>query len=158
MSTPKRRGKRNGEDLATQESQPPSAEVATADGGNSVLLASYFEGPLPHPKALQAYDQIIPGAAERILRMAEAEAEHRQEMEKRIVREYYSAQRIGTHWGAIVCLAALGSGTFLLYVDKPLTGMAAILFALVSPVVALATGKVLDPSKRKKDEPADDKP
>jgi len=40
------------------------------------LTQQQFSGPVPHPQILQGYDQIIPGAAERILRMAEEDAEH----------------------------------------------------------------------------------
>lgn len=46
------------------------------------LTQQQFSGPVPHPQILQGYDQIIPGAAERILRMAEEDAEHQREIEK----------------------------------------------------------------------------
>ena len=36
-----------------------------------------YSGPLPEPEALAKYDQIVPGAAERILTMAEKEMQHR---------------------------------------------------------------------------------
>jgi uncharacterized membrane protein len=40
-----------------------------------------FEGPIPPPAVLQGYEQILPGAAERILRMAEQQAAHRHSLE-----------------------------------------------------------------------------
>jgi uncharacterized membrane protein len=46
------------------------------------LTQQQFSGPVPHPQILQGYDQIIPGAAERILRMAEEDAEHQRKIEK----------------------------------------------------------------------------
>ncbi len=36
-----------------------------------------FSGPLPPPQVLGQYDEILPGAAERILRMAEKQQDHR---------------------------------------------------------------------------------
>lgn len=42
-----------------------------------------FRGPLPLPEHLEAYNNIVPDAAERILKMAENNSEHRREMEKR---------------------------------------------------------------------------
>jgi len=39
-------------------------------------------GPIPPPEILQHYEQIIPGAAERILVMAEEDAKHEHALEK----------------------------------------------------------------------------
>lgn len=36
-----------------------------------------FSGPLPPPEVLRGYNDVLPGAAERIFTMAEAQAEHR---------------------------------------------------------------------------------
>lgn len=36
-----------------------------------------FSGPLPPPQILGQYDEVLPGAAERILRMAEKQQDHR---------------------------------------------------------------------------------
>lgn len=44
----------------------------------------HYSGPLPHPEALARYDEIVPGSAERIIRMAEKEMEHRHENETRL--------------------------------------------------------------------------
>ena len=35
-----------------------------------------FSGPIPPPDTLERYERLVPGGAERILRMAEQEAEH----------------------------------------------------------------------------------
>lgn len=40
-----------------------------------------FAGPMPHPRHLEHYEQVLPGAAERILSMAEAAAGHRRQMQ-----------------------------------------------------------------------------
>lgn len=42
-----------------------------------------FRGPLPPPSLLQGYDDIQPGFAERIVRMAEGEADHRRQLEQK---------------------------------------------------------------------------
>lgn len=41
-----------------------------------------FSGPLPSPDALAKYEQVIRGAAERIIAMAERQANHRQTIGK----------------------------------------------------------------------------
>ena len=44
------------------------------------------QGPLPHPAVLKQYNDVVPGAAERIMRMAEQQAIHRQDLEAHIIR------------------------------------------------------------------------
>ncbi len=48
----------------------------------AIKLASYsYAGPLPPASELNAYEQILPGAAERILAMTEKEQSHRHQSE-----------------------------------------------------------------------------
>lgn len=53
---------------------------------SSVQVSETYSGPLPPPEALARYDQIVPGAAERILCMAENEMKHRHENESHLSR------------------------------------------------------------------------
>jgi uncharacterized membrane protein len=39
-----------------------------------------FSGPLPPPEVLKRFDEIVPGAAERIIKMAEAQSEQRKDL------------------------------------------------------------------------------
>lgn len=43
-----------------------------------------FSGLLPQPEDLEKYDRIVPGAAERIIAMAERELKHRHAIDKRM--------------------------------------------------------------------------
>jgi uncharacterized membrane protein len=49
-------------------------------------------GPLPDPETFRSYDLVVPGAAERILRMAETDAAHNRDLEQRDMR---AAEREG---------------------------------------------------------------
>lgn len=61
---------------------------------NSVFVAeSSWQGPLPPPEILQGYEAAFPGAAERILRMAEDQGAHRRDMEKQAL----GIQKEGIH-------------------------------------------------------------
>jgi uncharacterized membrane protein len=42
-----------------------------------------YQGPLPRPEDFEAYDRVLRGAADRILRMAEKQAAHRQDLDSR---------------------------------------------------------------------------
>jgi hypothetical protein len=47
------------------------------------IISAHWSGPLPPPSELEKIDQIIPGGADRLLRMAEKEQTHRIEDAKR---------------------------------------------------------------------------
>lgn len=46
------------------------------------VKSEMFMGPIPHPEILSGYEKVSPGSADRIIRMAEEQAHHRQELEK----------------------------------------------------------------------------
>ena len=55
--------------------------------------ATFHSGPLPSPDVLQKYDQVLPGLAERIMRLTENQHRHRQAIETRIVKTLTAS-----HW------------------------------------------------------------
>ena len=56
------------------------------------------------PEAFQRYEEILPGAAERILKMAEKQAEHRQRLEEKIVNAEIRDARLGLIFGFLIGL------------------------------------------------------
>lgn len=49
-------------------------------------IRSEFSGPMPPPSILSGYEKILPGAADRILSMAEKQSAHRQKMEEKMIK------------------------------------------------------------------------
>lgn len=49
----------------------------------SLLVSEYFSDPIPHPKHIAGYEEILPGSADRIISMAEDSQKHRMEMDKK---------------------------------------------------------------------------
>lgn len=47
-------------------------------------LTETFSGPLPPPQILAGYESVIPGAADRILSMAEEQGRHRRKLEEKL--------------------------------------------------------------------------
>ena len=96
-------------------------------GGERVVAAAIVHqqleahsGPLPTPKQLAEYEQYCPGAADRIIRMAEEEALHRRSMEHKLVtsqtddlRAERSERRIGQFLGTFVCVSVLAAGVLI---------------------------------------------
>jgi uncharacterized membrane protein len=93
-----------------------------------------FAGPLPPPEVLEHYNQVLPGAAERIIAMAESQHEHRQDLENRVVTSNIEAQKLGTILGFIVAMTMVLGGMWLVHEGKDLAGMASTLAALTSLV------------------------
>ena len=52
---------------------------------NTGFTAESYSGPLPPPVLLRGYDEIVENGAERIFRMAEQQAAHRQELERMLL-------------------------------------------------------------------------
>ena len=84
--------------------QRPPLQVATREE---------FSGPIPPPSILEGYNQIIPGAAERIIAMAEQETSHRQDMEQTIVINEYREARRGQIFAVVIGSLAIISGAII---------------------------------------------
>jgi uncharacterized membrane protein len=59
---------------------------------------------------LREYDTILPGAADRIIAMAEAQSRHRQELESKAIASDIANSRTGLHYGLIIGLTAIIGG------------------------------------------------
>ena len=81
----------------------------------SVTKAEYHHsGPMPDPMTLQRYEDIIPGAAERILVMAEEQAAHRQSIEKTVIKAGSRDSLLGLIAGFAIGMATIISGTIII--------------------------------------------
>jgi uncharacterized membrane protein len=94
-----------------------------------------FSGPLPPPDTLIRYNDAFPGCAERIVKMAESQTQHRQALETRALNGKLANERVG-QWMAFV-LAALGIGgaIWLMSIDRFGAG-ATVFGTIVGSVVA----------------------
>ena len=72
-----------------------------------------FTGPIPAPEDFAGYENVLPGAADRILGMSEDNSRHRKEMEKAIVEKDYKLKLLGYIIGAIL-IAMFGIFALLL--------------------------------------------
>lgn len=68
-----------------------------------------YSGPLPHPKILSGYEQILPGTADRIVAMAEREQEHRHDMQNKMMKTESRDSALGVFFAfilSIMCIVA----------------------------------------------------
>jgi uncharacterized membrane protein len=57
----------------------PAQKAVIAERISSILVSEKFSGPIAHPRHLAEYEKVCPGAADRIIAMAEAEMASRME-------------------------------------------------------------------------------
>lgn len=75
-----------------------------------------FSGPLPHPDILKRFDEVVPGAAQRILAMAEEQSAHRRNLEKKVIDSDIARSKWGQILGFCIAIAGLVvSGLIAIY-------------------------------------------
>ena len=101
-------------------------------------IVTAWQGALPPPDALAAYEAIVKGAAERILKMAEDESRDRRKVLDESMRS--EGQRIarGQYIGALVALAFLAGAVFCAWKGQTAIGVAIVGATIVGIVNALA--------------------
>lgn len=119
------RGKKNKPTKTSPQSQPktPQTQISGTFEEKKVALQEIsHHGPIPHPLVLKGYDELIPGAAERIIRMAEMQARHRQELESIAVKSGARDSLMGLIFGFIIGLVTVLSGSYCVLKGHSVSG------------------------------------
>ena len=107
----------------------PELLESLPDEVREVVLQAAFSGPLPPPAMFGEYDDVLPGAADRILAMAERQAAHRQEWEISALRSEQKDSTRGQWLGFLISLGALIAATYLTVDDH-----------VVAPILLVGVG------------------
>ena len=99
------------------ESSPDNDQVTTTE------VSLSYRAPLPPPAMLAGYEQALPGSADRIVTMAENQAQHRQTLEMAALHSDIQRSHAGLFMGFIVALAFLGGSVFLIASGKQAAGL-----------------------------------
>ena len=125
-----------------EKSELERAAVGVAQELTVTQTVTQYTGPLPHPKHLQEYENTLPGAADRILKMAEYELSHSSNMEKSILdvtkEDSKRGMNNGTGLFAALIVCAFGS---LFVTDNPLVPGIFLGAATVGGITALIRGR-----------------
>ena len=89
-------------------------QAADSVGVSATVTAAAWSAPIPPPVALQQYEEILPGSADRILKMAEDQAGHRIELEKTVVSGDSKRSYIGLFLGFVLSMMVIGGGIYLI--------------------------------------------
>ncbi|EKD93233.1 MAG: hypothetical protein ACD_28C00200G0006 [uncultured bacterium] len=109
-------------------------------------ISTSFSGPLPPPNLLQGYENILFGAADRIISMAEKQANHRQDLEKSVTQSNISNERMGMWMAFTLTVSLMGFGAYLILNDKNTAGY----FAVFGPVVFHAANYIYNKRREEK--------
>ncbi len=118
-------------------SSPTKAELATFIEARSMS----FSGPIPHPSLLAQYNDVVPDAADRIIRMAEEQAIHRQYLEKKVVQSDVDRSKTGQVGAVLVTFFFTSLAAFLVEKGHPIEAVAIVGVNLSTLVYIFITGK-----------------
>lgn len=107
----------------------------------SIITEESFSGPIPHPKTFKEYEAILPGSADRILKMAEEQQKHRMCLEKMAIEKQLTQSGRGQIFGFIVFL--IGMLLSVVFAKLEMKGFAGFFACstLVILVTLFVTGK-----------------
>jgi uncharacterized membrane protein len=100
-----------------------------------------YTGPIPPPGMLVKYNEAFPGAAERIVAMAERQSAHRENMETTVVTAGARSQTRGSWFAFIIAMTAILGGVYLIKLGKSAEGLSAIVGSLAALTAVFVYGK-----------------
>ena len=105
--------------------------------------AESYSGPLPQPEELGKYESVLPGAADRIITMAEKELAQRHDAERTFlelrrlsIQADYGRSNRGLYAGATVALAIVAAGALMTYLGQS-EEAAAVVTGTIASVAAI---------------------
>jgi uncharacterized membrane protein len=108
-----------------------------------IVQTSSYRGPLPPPAHLRGYEKVLPGAAERILSMAEREQNHRHLWERRHLMWDGITSIAGLIFGWLLSLALAGGAVYCASIGQPWVAGALVGVSAFGGVVSLIRGRRL---------------
>jgi uncharacterized membrane protein len=93
-----------------------------------------WQGPLPPPGLLAAYNDAYDGAARDIVKMAMDQSAHRRDLESSAIKGDLRLRQFGQMLGFVIAMTVIIGGFILVGMGRPITGMVSILVALTSLV------------------------
>jgi len=109
--------------------QPATKEAMTKVVMSAMMHSERHRGPLPSPRQLHDYDKCLPGAAERIVAMAEREQAHRHstvdgfsEFRNETLAHVKTRDARGQYLGTFLCLSVIGLCFYMTFIGHATVG------------------------------------
>jgi uncharacterized membrane protein len=140
----------NIQDIAQQDknllSDLPPEMVTSVSASRS----EFFAGPLPPPSLLRAYEDILPGSADRILGMVEKQSDHRMSVESQWLKSEDQIRKQGSQFGLVVALVGMMGSIYLGAIGNTTASTVMSGGTLIGLVAVFVTG-----TKEKNEPPSD---
>lgn len=85
----------------------------------SLLMNETFSGPIPHPRQIAEYEAACPGAADRLIAMAEKNNDANIEALNTSISHERDDRRLGMVLGFLSLMGIIAGAVFLAAIDKP---------------------------------------
>jgi len=82
-------------------------------------ISASYSGPIPPPSLLKAYDAIVPGSADRIMRWSESQTEHRQRLEREESRAEIAQFARGQHYALAIGVMVVAGAVACAWLGHP---------------------------------------
>ena len=115
--------------------------LSEKDPEKAFALWTQWKGTLPPPQLLAKYDEIMPGLADRLTKMAELQLVHRTELEKNAIPEDQRQSKRGQLFAFILALTFLVAAFILIVEGKETPGTIIGSVDLVALVTVFITGR-----------------
>jgi uncharacterized membrane protein len=107
----------------------------------TIVLRAAYRGPWPAAEEFQRYNEILPGAAERIVAAWEREQAHRQQCEREVIAMERRLGSRGQQFALAVALAGLSAAVACAYLGQPWPASVIGGGTLAALVYAFVTGR-----------------
>jgi uncharacterized membrane protein len=114
------------------------AEEQSKEHQQRVMMASFsaemYSGPIPPPAIMAEWEKLLPGSADRILKMAEKQSAHRIAIEAKVVDSDVRRSDRGLVFGFIIALVMIIGGLITVGLGHDWAGVAVITGSLIGVV------------------------
>jgi uncharacterized membrane protein len=107
----------------------------------SLMVSERFSGPIAHPKHLREYEEICPGSADRIIKMAEGQIEHGKAMQDKALSGDIEDMRDGRKYGFLALAGLIIGAVICAYLDKQILAGAFLGTGALGTVGAFIQGR-----------------
>lgn len=138
------KGKRRAQAIAKSSNTVQQTQQQQQHQTGVIFAASRtsWSGPLPPPEILDKFAGVFPGCAERIVEMAEKQADHRRQLEGRVVDGNVRSQARGQILGFILAALVFVGSFALIGMGKEATGISLIICDVVALLGVFMYGRV----------------
>jgi len=111
---------------------PPnlSQQVLGQQSMVAVETMTSHSGPIPAPEIIAGYEKVLAGSADRIIKMAEKEQDHRHQIQLRGQSHQAKLTFIGQLFAFIIGFSGIAGGIYLVKNDKSIAGFSVFFTSL----------------------------